>query len=83
MSLRGAEGDAAIWFGDCRGRLGSLAMTDKQSLTTHSSRLSPIFVSQLFGTAHVGLQRFRDADIAVFLLIILHHCHQGASDGQT
>ena len=27
MSLRGAGGDAAIWFGDCRGRLGSLAMT--------------------------------------------------------
>jgi hypothetical protein len=27
MSLRGAGGDAAILFGDCRGRLGSLAMT--------------------------------------------------------
>ena len=27
MSLRGAVGDAAIWLGDCRSRLGSLAMT--------------------------------------------------------
>lgn len=34
-------------------------------------------------TTHVGLQRCRDGNAAIFLLVVLDHGHQGAAHCQT